>query len=222
MPEKTNITFTVGDVHGCLDKLQRLLKKCEHHAHNATLVMLGDYIDRGPDSCRVVTLLKAGLPGYSFQHKVFLKGNHEAMMYQAIVMGVDRKLWMINGGDTTVASYKDAKGELDLPLITNHAKWLGKLPTHWSDGHRYYVHAGINPDRELHQQKEEEQLWIRDKFLNSEKDHGKLIIHGHTPEDKPTFNENRIGLDTGAVFGGKLTAAVFEDESRYPIDFIQV
>lgn len=211
-------TIAVGDIHGKYQRFTQLLPRLKKYAKGATLVTLGDYVDRGPGSCAVVKLLMSGgLHKYGFAKVVCLKGNHEAMMVDAVLFGRGRQDWLRNGGTETIKSYNG-----DVDLMTKQAEWMQKLPTSYRDTLRYYVHGGINPDRPLDEQWEEEQLWIRDKFLKDDRKHPLLVVHGHTPVEDVDVRHNRINLDTGAVFDGWLSAAVFNDEQEQPIKIIQV
>ena len=155
-----------------------------------------------------------------FKSIINLKGNHEAMMVQAALGGAlrDKLIWVgpDNGGDATVESYPNNATMLD------DAKWLAALPTSFEDTLRYYVHAGIRPDVRLSEQKDADKLWIRGLFLRHKTPYEKYIVHGHTPVAKPDVQANRVNLDTALVFGGRLTAAVFDDLKAMPIDLFQV
>jgi diadenosine tetraphosphatase ApaH/serine/threonine PP2A family protein phosphatase len=212
------LTYAIGDVHGCLARLTRLLERCADHAAGQPyrLVFVGDYIDRGPDSRGVLTLL------IELQRKsrevVCLRGNHEALLIEAVGTG-DALLWLMNGAAETRMSY-DIEDPADLP--PDHVDWVAALPASFDDGLRYFVHAGVNPTRPLDQQVERDQVWIREPFLSSARDYGRLIVHGHTPlvEGVPDVRPNRVNIDTAAVYGGRLTAAVFTDEVRDPVAFL--
>jgi len=223
------ITFVIGDVHGCFDKLQKLFEQChkykkEHNVKHARAVFLGDYIDRGPDSAKVLERLIKGDKHSPFDEEVFLRGNHEQMMIDALNAPEDKQTvrqWIRNGGEETIQSFNRS-------IPAEHKEWLEALPHSFEDERRFYVHAGVNPDKDIHNQMHEEMLWIRDKFLKHAKKFSKLIIHGHTPVDstgrlneKPEIKENRINLDTGAVYGGKLTAGVFNNKQDKPISILQ-
>ncbi len=108
-------------------------------------------------------------------------------------------------------------------LPADHLAWIRNLPTHYDDGQRFFVHAGIRPGIPLDQQTRENMLWIREPFLSSTDDHGLLVVHGHTPQrdGKPNIHFNRVNLDTGAVFGRQLTAAVFTESARTPVALLQ-
>jgi serine/threonine protein phosphatase 1 len=128
--------------------------------------------------------------------------------------------WESQGGDATLRSYGVARVE-DLPQ--SDLDWLRSLPLSYDDGRRFYVHAGIDPLLPLNAQRERDLIWIREPFLSDRRDHGRLIVHGHTPVQtgEPDLRANRLNLDTGAVFGGPLTAALFTEEQTKPVGFIQ-
>jgi serine/threonine protein phosphatase 1 len=212
------LTYAIGDVHGCLDKLVRVLACCREHGgdRQSRLVFVGDYIDRGPDSRGVIEML------LTLQRErpevICLRGNHEAMVLEAAETG-DHSLWLRNGGGNTLASY-GVNRALDMP--PGHIDWIAARPLSFDDGRRLFVHAGINPSAPLDRQVEPDLLWIREPFLSSRRDYGRLIVHGHTPltTGVPDLRVNRLNIDTAAVFGGPLTAAVFDDQRTEPIGFL--
>lgn len=213
------MTFAIGDVHGCMDRLVRLVSHCLHHGGDrpSRFVFVGDYIDRGPNSRAVVEFLMA-LQRQRAPELVALRGNHEAMMLDAVRSG-DDALWLINGAAETLASYGIAD-YADLPA--DHVEWVASLPLCFDDGRRYFVHAGVNPALPLDRQSEHDQLWIREPFLSDARDYGRLVVHGHTPlrSGSPDQRANRLNIDTAAVFGGPLTAAIFTDEKTEPVGFL--
>jgi serine/threonine protein phosphatase 1 len=203
-------TFAIGDIHGCLTKLLDLVKRCQDAGDQPTkFVFLGDYIDRGPDSRGVVEFL-INLQSQQPDLIVCLAGNHEELALAALYGGQEEH-WLRNGGDKTLRSYGIGSGT-DLP--PDHIDWLNTLVDQHDDGRRLFVHAGINPLRPLDQQDDHDLRWIREPFLSDDRDYGRLIVHGHTPlqTDLPDQRHNRLNLDTGAVYGGPLTAAVFTDK----------
>jgi len=213
------LIYAVGDIHGSYYKLTRLLKHCNGHCgrRKARFVFVGDYIDRGQHSREVVELLielQKAKPGQI----CCLRGNHEDMLISAL-RDDDKALWLCNGGDMTLRSY----GVTSADAIPNeHLVWFDSLPLSESDDKRFFVHAGIFPGIPLGEQRKEDMLWIREPFLSDPGNHGLYIVHGHTPRKtgKPEYLPNRLNLDTGAVFGGPLTAAVFDDSAAGPIAFI--
>jgi serine/threonine protein phosphatase 1 len=214
--------YAIGDIHGSLAKLRRLIARCERDADGEpmTLVFIGDYIDRGPDSRGVVDYVM-GLQARLGENAIALKGNHEELAAAAVDGSVSVGTWLLNGGDNTLRSYGIASAR-ELPA--DHLAWFRSLRLSFDDGQRLFVHAGIDPDRPLDDQDAHDLVWIREPFLTDERDHGRLIVHGHTPlrTGTPDLRSNRLNIDTAAVFGGPLTAAVFVAEQRDPIDFIQV
>jgi serine/threonine protein phosphatase 1 len=215
------LIYAVGDIHGSLDKLRRLLARCDQHADGraAAFVFVGDYIDRGPDSAGVVRLLidlQADRPG----RVITLIGNHETMALAAVDGKVPAEAWLQQGGAATLQSYGVSRPR-DLPL--EHVQWLRSLRLTYDDGRRLFVHAGIDPDKALDAQEENDLIWIREPFLSDRRDYGRLIVHGHTPlaAGTPDQRSNRLNLDTGAVFGGPLTAAAFDTVQTNPIEFFQ-
>jgi serine/threonine protein phosphatase 1 len=154
---------------------------------------------------------------------VCLRGNHEEMLIRAAdKYRSDRDLmtWWGNGGERTLESY-GVDDPSDLPA--KHLEWMRSLPLQTGDTHRLFVHAGVRPGVALSSQTVEDLLWIREPFLSSEEDHGVLVVHGHTPTRlrKPELRSNRLNIDTGACFGGPLTAAAFSDRERAPLFFIE-
>ena len=213
-------TYAIGDVHGCLDQLQDLVELCELDAGSgkSKFVFLGDYIDRGPNSRGVVQFL-IDLQKWSPDHIICLRGNHEDLLLAALTDPHQALDWRLNGGDATLDSYRVASPD-DIPVA--HMEWLRSLPFFHDDGLRFFVHAGVDPARPLDQQDPHDLLWIRKPFLSSEKDFGRLIVHGHTPiaSGIPELRSNRLNIDTGAVYGRALTSAVFEPQKLTPVRFL--
>jgi serine/threonine protein phosphatase 1 len=214
------LTYAIGDIHGCLDKLHSLLLRCEKHAAGrlVSFVFLGDYIDRGPQSCSVIDcLIDLKAQGESV---VTLMGNHEAMALAVIDGRSPSQLWFAQGGLATLKSYGVAEPH-ELPRA--HVDWLRALSLRHDDGRRFFVHAGVNPATPLETQDDFDLLWIREPFLSHRGDYGRLIVHGHTPlpDGVPELHGNRLNLDTGAVFGGPLTAAIFDEAQTEPVGFLQ-
>ena len=229
-PEGARI-YAVGDIHGCLPELNALMAAIEADARagadaRAQLVFLGDYVDRGPDVKGVIARLlhiRDDRP-----ETIFLKGNHEAFMVRFLKTPKDGETCMINGGLQTCASYDvDCSGDpFDVAVLSRmhsamtaavpqaHRDFLASLELYHAEGGYLFVHAGIRPGVSLRRQAQSDLLWIRDQFLTSEEDHGYVVVHGHTPREEVDEHPNRIGIDTGAVYGGKLTAIVLDGEER--------
>jgi serine/threonine protein phosphatase 1 len=219
--------YAIGDIHGCLDRLRTLHAAiaddiAARPVAHPLLVHVGDYVDRGPDSAGVVHLLAAGdpLPGVP---TVNLMGNHERTMIDALDgIGPSATDWMISGGREALASWG---GDPDAPRNTWRAHvpapdiaFLDGLALRHQVGGYLFVHAGIRPGVKLDAQTDQDLLTIRNSFLYSEQDFGVVVVHGHTPRIAPEIRFNRIGIDTGAVFNGKLTCAVLEADR---IGFLQ-
>jgi serine/threonine protein phosphatase 1 len=212
--------YAVGDVHGCLDRLTTMhVLIAEDLAARPivtpVLVHLGDLIDRGPDSAGVVGLLSA-VPPIAGLPTVNLMGNHEQMMLDALFakdIG-PASLWMDNGGEPSLLSWNVPRGA-GVPLWADHIppghlRFLRELKASHRIGPYFFVHAGVRPGVPLARQTLDDMLWIREPFLSYADDLGAVVVHGHTPRAEPEIRRNRIGIDTGAVMGGKLTCAVLE------------
>jgi serine/threonine protein phosphatase 1 len=215
-------TFAIGDIHGSLRKFRGLIARCREYADErpATFVFLGDYIDRGPESAGVVDYL-IEMQSSPSERCIALMGNHEAFALGVMEGTTDADHWLSQGGAETLLSYCVTSAR-DLPR--QHVEWMGALPLTYDDGRRFFVHAGVDPSRPLDAQDDHDLLWIREPFLSSRRKFGRLVVHGHTPlaDAAPDLRENRLNLDTGAVFGGPLTAAVFSTAETAPIGFLQV
>lgn len=231
-------TYVIGDVHGCIDALLNLLDQINEDSQGGwdedKMVFLGDYVDRGPDSKRVLDVamaLQESLP----DRVTCLRGNHEDMMLDTHAgRSYD---WLSNGGFNTLKSFGVDRIE-DVP--PQYIDWLKSLKLFHQDEFRFYVHAGIDPWDPLEMQIAQPEvykgtwLWVRHEFLNKQRLYDKLIVHGHTvtPYDAaagharcttaPNVLPNRVNVDTAAVFGGNLTAAVFNDKQRDMVKFLTV
>ncbi len=166
-------TYAIGDIHGCLTKLIELIGLCRADAGNrpAKFIFLGDYIDRGPDSRGVVEFLMS-LQEDRPDDVICLMGNHEDMLLPALDAPDWEENWLRTGGIQTLQSYGVEKGA---SIPQDHVDWIRHLPKFHDDGQRFFVHAGVHPDRPLNGQDEHDLLWIREPFLSSTKDFGRLI-----------------------------------------------
>ena len=191
------------------------------------IVLLGDLIDRGPDSAGVVARAMRAL---EFAELLVLAGNHEAAMLDALDGDRDMlRLWMANGGGAALRSWGIAQEVIDeagsseivaaaraaIPAST--LAWLGHRPASLAIGDYFFVHAGVRPGVPLERQSRTDKLWIRDAFLNSRRHFGAMIVHGHSVSKEVDERDNRIGIDTGAYHSGRLTALVLEGTSRRTI-----
>jgi serine/threonine protein phosphatase 1 len=202
--------FAIGDIHGCYDQLTALLDRIPIDWTNDKLVFMGDYIDRGPKSYEVVEHL-IGLqdvhPGI-----VFLKGNHEQMLADYL-SGKDRVTYLYNGGQQTLESYlKHLKPKATHVIPDRHLRFFESLVLFHETDSYIFVHAGMRQKVPLDQQVPQDLLWIRDKFIQATYSFGKRVVFGHTPFDEPRVESNKIGIDTGAVYGNKLTCVQLPEE----------
>ncbi|MBL9045826.1 MAG: serine/threonine protein phosphatase [Tabrizicola sp.] len=222
--------YAIGDIHGHLDLLQAAhdLIADDMARHGAgPVIHIGDLVDRGPDSCGVIDFLVRGLA--EGRDWVVLKGNHDRMFTRFLrdpeepEPGLRSGLSWLHprlGGADTLGSYGVASAA-DRPVAKVHADALTAVPKTHLDfllarptlheaGEAAFVHAGIRPGIPLHAQTETDLVWIRDTFLMEPASHGPLIVHGHTAIDTATHYGNRLNLDSGAAYGGPLSAVVIE------------
>jgi serine/threonine protein phosphatase 1 len=194
--------FAVGDIHGNLSRIEELIRKIEpaFNPESDTLVFLGDYIDRGPDSKGVVDFILR-LRG-EFPRVVCLKGNHEAMLLDWVINGENYDLYLYNGGGATIKSYSQ-DGAFKLP--PEHLAFFTSLLLYYETEEYIFVHAGLKAGIPLTEQDPHDLIWIREEFILSPQDFGKTVVFGHTPLERVYLTPNKIGIDTGAVYGGKLT-----------------
>ena len=211
----TGRILAIGDIHGCNSRLRQLLDRVEIDPHADTLVFVGDYLDRGPDVRGTIdTLLdiKATHPD-----TICLKGNHESMFLNYYREGLDEALFLYNGGMTTLDSYgltlAEARRGRGFP--ESHLRFLSELPLVHEMEKYFFVHAGARPGIPLDEQSPEDLLWIRHEFIESDWDFGRTVVFGHTPLPKPLINRHKIGIDTGAVYGGRLTCIELPSRKIY-------
>lgn len=213
-----NNTYAIGDIHGCADLLAKLLKKINPLTPDDTLIFIGDYIDRGTNSKGVIDIILQLRAEHD--RVITLMGNHELMLLDAI-RGYGKIEYLSMGGAATLKSYgipPESINDLSALLPPSHFAFLQNLLPYWEDEEYIYVHAGLQPGVHLTQQSPEWLYWSRDAFINSTYDFGKKVIYGHTPHDKPQINANKIGIDTGAVYGGKLTCLVLPENRFIVVD----
>jgi len=203
--------FAIGDIHGCLDKLRTMMKRIRIDDEKDTLVFVGDYIDRGPDPKGVVDFvlsLKKKL-----KNVICLLGNHEQVFLNFFFHHIDADLFYFNGGDTTVASYglaETAEGK-KINVPENHLEFFKSLLPYYETEDYIFVHAGLRPGISLEKQNIDDLTWIRYEFIRSTHDFGKIVVFGHTFLPETLIQTNKIGIDTGAVYGGCLTCVVLPE-----------
>ena len=213
---KKERVFIVGDVHGCLGMLKKLMEKLPWRPDADRLILLGDYVDRGEDSCGVIEyILEISRRAARVD---CLMGNHERILLD-FVEGKDVSTFFLNGGTSTLNSYRVSRHGYENALIPDeHIGFLRSLKL-WVELDDYYVvHAGLRPGVELEEQSQEDLLWIRDSFIFSNYPFRKKVIFGHTPFSRPLVMENKIGLDTGAVYGNKLTCLELPSLKFHSVD----
>ncbi|MDR3530596.1 MAG: metallophosphoesterase [Rhodopila sp.] len=213
--------YAIGDIHGYREKLSALhaliaADLAARPTGSAVLVHLGDYIDQGPDSAGVVALLASGPPVQGVP-VVNLLGDHERMLLDAL--SGDRAAatdWLWAGGKEALASWGLSadlpREDWEAALPPSHVSWLRGLALTHREGDYLFVHAGIRPGVPLGEQARDDLVTMRHPFLSTEQDLGVIVVHGHSSSPSVPIAVNRIGLDTGAGIGGKLTCAVLEDD----------
>ena len=223
--------YAVGDVHGRLDLLPELLDAIDRDeaarpAAATHVVLLGDLVDRGPQSRQVIDhVLTRDWRG---RRLTVLKGNHEEVFLLTLAGDLEAtRFWLRIGGAETMQSYGtpagliERAGPLDIvadfvPRVPDdHAVFLHGLADRVTIGGYCFVHAGVKPGVPIERQKPEDLRWIRDRFLDYEGDHGVTIVHGHSIASEAESLHNRIGIDTGAYASGTLTAVGLEDDRRW-------
>ncbi|MEM6664000.1 MAG: metallophosphoesterase family protein [Pseudomonadota bacterium] len=224
--------YAIGDIHGCLSDLEAIHNQIEQDLlrrppKDWRVVHVGDYVDRGPDSKATLQYLM-GLCQHD-PHVVCLLGNHDKMFADGLSGAGDRlHTWLMHGGEETLASYGLSRDDFERRLLHDrdfddavpraHIDFLRSLPTSAALGDYFFVHAGIDPNRSLDDQDPETLIWIRGPFLDDEREHPKIIVHGHTPVRQVDVLPNRIGIDTGAVFGRSLTCLVLDGDRKSILD----
>lgn len=220
--------YAIGDIHGRLDLLDTLLANIEADVGQRPparpiCVFLGDYIDRGPSSRETIDRL---IELRKRSECVFLKGNHELIAIRCLIDRSRFDQWLRLGGMETLHSYKiSAQGVRNEKRIVAlqaafhqalpqpHFQFLRDLQTSFTAGDFFFVHAGVKPGVNLENQAESDLLWIREEFLSSDVDFGKIVVHGHTPVHDVEVTSNRVNIDTGAFATGRLTCLVIEGDA---------
>jgi serine/threonine protein phosphatase 1 len=222
------VLYAIGDVHGCLAQLMELehliIADARHFDGERWIVMLGDYVDRGPDSAGVIDHLVAPAP--QGIERFCLVGNHETMMLDFIAAPSSGSAWLKLGGIETLASYgidanaidwsdrQAASAVLRSMIPSEHIEFLRRIPLYLSLPNTVLVHGGVRPGIPLDEQVEEDLLWIRPPFHDAARADGLRVVHGHTPSLEPVVTPFRIGVDTGAYATGRLTAVRLEPGSH--------
>ncbi len=216
------IEYAIGDVHGYAENLACALRMCANdasdHGMRARIHLLGDYVDRGPDSKGVIEMLMAG-PEEDHVELLPLRGNHDHV-FAAVCRDPKHELareWWEHGGQQTMMSYgwnpliHGMPSDVGSWVPKAHSDFLASLPLGHVVGNRFYVHAGIRPGRALIDQTDRDLMWIRNEFLKHKGDLGMVVVHGHSPEAvNPQDHGNRIAMDGGCFYTGNLAIAAFD------------
>lgn len=226
------LVYAIGDIHGRYDLLTRLLEQIvmdlneSQTSERPLLILLGDYIDRGPRSAEVLesVLWLQGRPEFEVRA---LKGNHEQAMLRFLEDPVAGAAWIEFGGDATLMSYRvrvprpldeeglfRARDALSAELPQSHLELMRGLELSVIVGDYAFVHAGVRPGVPLDEQEENDLLWIRNDFLRAAGPFDKVIVHGHTWEPVAQIFDHRLGIDTGAYATGVLTAVRIDDDGH--------
>jgi serine/threonine protein phosphatase 1 len=224
--------YAVGDIHGRLDLFAALVEAIEgddaaRGRADTTIVLLGDLVDRGPDSAGVIDMARE----LQARRKVrIIAGNHEEMFLQSLEDADILRHFLRYGGRETALSYaidetryRDATLEEAQELLreavpTEDLEFIAGFENHVAIGDYLFVHAGIRPGAPIEEQKRSDLRWIREPFLSHAGDHGYLIVHGHTITEEIEIRANRIGIDTGAYQSGRLTALGLEGSAQWLIE----
>ena len=225
--------YAIGDIHARLDLLDNLLAQIssdisQRPAARPLCVFLGDYIDRGPSSRETIDRL---IDHSETNESVFLRGNHEQIAIKCLT---DRRLfdqWLRLGGLQTLVSYgvpaetvsngrqiAELQSSFHSSLPQTHFRFFRDLKNSFECGDFFFAHAGVRPNVELADQSERDLLWIREEFLSSKDEFGKIIVHGHTPTHEVEVTPNRINIDTGAFATGCLSCLVLEGDELSVMD----
>jgi serine/threonine protein phosphatase 1 len=210
--------FAIGDIHGCLHHLEQLIEKLPIRKEKDLLVFIGDYIDRGTDSRGVVDYVRQLQE--NLYPTVCLLGNHEQMFLDYLA-GQNEETFMYNGGLESLASYgftgRNKISTADLP--PEHLSFFQDLQHLYETDDFIFVHAGMRPGVPLSGQRLADLLWIRFDFIRSDYDFGKTVIFGHTPLSRtlPFYGVKKVGIDTGAVYGGRLTCLELPEMRVYQV-----
>ena len=231
VPPGTRV-YAIGDIHGRLDLFEALANAIDaddaaRGAADTTVILLGDLVDRGPDSAGVVGFAMA----WGTQRNVrSIAGNHEEMFLSGLADAAAFRHFLRIGGLATVRSYgveparfraagiDEARAMARAAVPRAHAEFLAGFEPHVRIGDYLFVHAGIAPDVAIEAQTGEDLRWIREPFLSSRGDHGCIVVHGHTIVKDAAIRPNRIGIDTGAYVSGRLTALCLEGVERRLIE----
>ncbi len=227
--------YAIGDIHGRLDLLRALVARIEaddsaRTAAKTSLILLGDLVDRGPQSAQVIDYLRDLAASRAPGSTRFLLGNHEEVFLAALEDEKSLRFFTRIGGRETILSYgidedryaaldyAELRDELRHRVPPEHVAFLNGFEDMIVLGDYVFVHAGIDPASPLAAQRPKNLRWIREEFLSHPGPLEKVVVHGHTIFDEVSYGTHRIGLDTGAYMTGNLTAMGFEGDTRWTLD----
>lgn len=226
--ETVHDVFAVGDVHGRLDLVQdaerKILARAAETEKLRLVIYLGDYVDRGPDSRRVLDHLMTPLP-HPFQ-RICICGNHDDAFFQFVTSKKFDRRWLEFGGDATLRSYgidsnyilqtspdgAELRRLVKTEIPPAHLMFLKNAPTAIRCGRYLFVHAGVMPGLPLEEQDDMDLMWMREPFLSSGPEMDVTVVHGHTATQDVVFGPGRIGVDTGAYMTNKLSVLHIENQ----------
>lgn len=221
-----SLIYAIPDLHGRYDLLDRAVSQILLHSRgrSSRVVTLGDYVDRGPHSRDIIEfLMNWPLPTLQL---IALKGNHEAMMWEACNGLCEVEWWIENGGGATLTSYGVplARGKLQGVIPEDHLQWIRRLPNLYADEHRIFVHAGVDPGFPLDEQRESTLLWKRYREASGSGHGRRHVVHGHDADERgPHLLSSRTNLDVGAWKTGRLVVGVFcEGQPGGPVEVLKV
>jgi serine/threonine protein phosphatase 1 len=213
-----NKIFAIGDIHGCAQKLRELIELIAANHEKDTLIFIGDYIDRGSSNREAVDYVLQ--LKQEFKNVVCLLGNHEQMLLNYLE-GENEEMYLYNGGKFTLSDYgiksSDSPDVRKKKIPEEHLLFYQSLLPYHQTKDYIFVHAGLIPGISIDKQTIDDLLWVRYKFIDSDYNFGRRVIFGHTPMSNPLIMENKIGVDTGAVYGGKLTCLELPEVKIYQV-----
>ena len=223
LPVHIQTVYAIGDVHGMINLArkaeQEIASDLDFDPETSLILYLGDLVDRGPDSAFVLDFLN--VRSKNGAERIFLRGNHEAMMQSFLDDPGQHMNWLDFGGYETLNSYgvmeslnklhkkrsKDLLILLQTTISESHRRFLENMIDAVDSENFFFAHAGVVPNVPLAQQTRDDLLWSRDRFMRHEGGFEKIIFHGHTPVPKPVFSHDRVSIDTGAYETGQLSVA---------------
>lgn len=203
-------TFAIGDMHGRYDLFNKVINFLNQNYDGGKLVILGDMIDRGPQSKELISKLMGGPHNPDKWEWITLMGNHESMMLASLGSDDVYRWWCSNGGETTVKSY----GGLLKNIPEDHIKWIMDLPTYYTDDFRFFVHAGVNTNKSLSEQSDDIMQWIRYDDNDNRGFGDYHVVHGHTPRSNPLLTSGRTCLDVNSCNSNWVALAEFDDDKK--------